>query len=151
METDAEAVQYVFRLPRGIDTSFPLKFEFLSSVVVTGVGAVTLIGSLIPLEASGVLTADPAGGVTPVARTLANTELLTAKTADTVTSTALDGTVADKMQSIQFEDGFDISDYYEGDAVLVRIELDVSQGADIIAWQLVLEGVAWTGGEKIQR
>ena len=148
MNNDGDELFYVYTFTRGIDTSAQLRFHAAVSTERAG-GAVTLIVSALPLEAAGVMIADPAGGTTPIARTIANTETFTDKAAVAVSSTMLDSSVVDKMQRIDFVGGYDISDYYEGDAVLIRLELDVSNSTDVIVWELAVEGVNWTLGEKI--
>jgi len=144
---DAVTIQYI--LPRGIDTSFPLTvvFTYASSVTATNV---TLIGSLIPLEVSGVLVADPTGGITPVPRAEADTETLTAKPGQADTQIGVES-APNKVHRVEFGP-FDISDYYEGDLICIRLELD-NDGApgntDIAIFNIEVNGVKWTMGERL--
>ena len=77
----------------------------------------SVIISVLPIEAQGVLEADPTGGTTPVVRTLANTEAVTTNTgqATTISTPIVDNT---KIQQIS-TDPIDISDYYEGDMLFI--------------------------------
>jgi len=71
---NGDAIYMQFVIPRGTDTGQPLSLRAYLSPITGTAGTVTMVGSILPLEASGVLEADPSGGTTPVARTLANTE-----------------------------------------------------------------------------
>jgi hypothetical protein len=101
------------------------------------------------MEVEGTLVADPTGGTTPTARTLANTETLTAKAGQSVTDTGFDMTTGTKLQSVSYE-GFDISDYYEGDVVFLRLELDTDGGAgDLGVITVSVSGARWTLGQRV--
>lgn len=145
---NGDAIMTQYTLERGVDTGHPL-FLILTYISSASSANTNMIGSLIPMEVSGVLVADPAGGVVPTARTVANTETLTAKAAQTDTVNGI-ATTAGKLHKITFGP-FDISDYYEGDIVIVRIELD-DDGAgntNIGIFTLELNGVEWTPGERL--
>jgi hypothetical protein len=115
------------------------------SVVNTGTGNATFIASILPIEVQGVLEADSSGGITPVARTLANTETVVSKQAQTVTNASVPTAVANKLQSITFE-GFNVANYYEGDMVVVRLEMDARSGSQISIWDLdILETLCALG------
>jgi hypothetical protein len=149
LNSNGTAAYYQFSLPEGIDTSFGITLKLYAVVQSAGaVGNSTLICSAIPIEMAGNLEADPTGGTVPVARTLANTELTTAKAGVADTDTSLDSNVANKGQLVTFGP-YDVSDYYADDMLLIRLELDVSNGATIVALQLEVEGVKWTPGERI--
>jgi hypothetical protein len=138
-----------FTIPRGTDTSQPLEIRAYITPVSGGAGTVSLIASLLPLEASGILEADPTGGSTPVARTLANTETTTAKAAQTDTQTYTSGTT-NKVQAIDFGP-YDVSDYYEGDLLLLYLEMDDDGGgnADTLVWLVEIAGAKFTEGERL--
>jgi len=146
---NADAIMMQMSLPRGIDTGHPLNVDAVVIGTPGGADPPTLILSVLPLMVEGVLVADPAFGVAPTARTLANTETVTAKVAQTATNstTVIDST---KIRRIAFGD-FDVADYYEGDAVLLRLELDDdgSNNVDVAVLQLEVSGVLWTHGEKL--
>jgi len=148
LNSDGDAIMMQMSLPHGIDTSQPLTVQAVVLGTPGGAAAPTLILSVLPQEVVGVLVADPAFGLTPTARTLGNTETITSKVAQTQTesSTVISST---KIVRVDFGD-FDISDYYEGDAVLIRLEMDDDGGDTVDAAVLNLEvgGILWTHGEK---
>ena len=141
-----DAIYFQFVLPRGIDTSLPLEFHITYNVDANT--TIQMILSVLPQEVSGVLVADPAGGIPALARTEANTDALTANagTADTFN---LPTTTTGKVHRVT-RSGFDISDYYEGDIVWVRLELDDDGvgNADVQIVTIEVGGVRWTLGES---
>jgi hypothetical protein len=144
-----DAIMYQYVLPRGIDTGQPV-YLYLTLVPVNGTaGTVTMIGSFLPAEVAFVLEADPTGGTTPVPRTVANTETVVAKAAQTSTKTFTSGSTT-KQQQLVFGP-FDVSNYYEGDTAYIRIELDDdgAGNADVLAIALELSGVMWTLGKRL--
>jgi len=145
--SDGDAVYYQYALPKGIDTSLPLYFEAVLSSDNTGTSqGIDLICSLKVSEVQGVLVADPTGGVVPVARTLANTDLVTNSAGAAITETVDDTTIG-KVFSVVFGP-YDISGYYEGDLVFMRFELDDdgTGAADIGIIELALTGVKFQHG-----
>jgi len=108
----------------------------------------------LPLERSETLVADPSGGTTPVLRTSANTELITSKAAQ-VSSVTGDASSLAKVFGVNFGSdltfgGYDISDYYEGDIALVRLELD-DDGAglsNIGILSVEISGKMWKLGDE---
>jgi hypothetical protein len=149
LNSNGDAIYMQFVIPRGTDTSQPMFFRSYLAPVAGGAGTVTMIASVLPLEAAFVLEADPSGGSTPVARTLANTETFTAKAGQTDTQTFTSGTT-NKTQAIDFGP-FDISDYYEGDMLLVRLEMDDdgAGNANVLVWLIEVSGSKWTHGERL--
>lgn len=152
LNNSGDAVYYQFTLPEGIDTSYPLSLR-LSAIQQSGVGtgAATFILSVLPVQKAGVLVADPTGGTTPVARTLANTETVIAKAAQAVTNNTdfiAANPTSNKIQRVDFDD-FDITNYYEGDILLIRLELDDNAGGTINAFDLSVAALRWVPGEKI--
>lgn len=149
LNSNGDAIFCQFPLPLGLDTGYPLQFEVQFVPQVGGAGSVSLIASLMPLECAGVLEADPTGGKTPVARTLANTETTTGKAAQNDTQTYTSGTT-NKMQQLSFGP-FDISDYYEGDLLCFRLEMDDdgSGNADTYVMTAALVGAKWTNGGRL--
>lgn len=148
--TDGDAIYYQYTLPAGIDTSLPLFVYVVVSPSTTGTTqGIDLILSLKPVEIQGVSVADPAGGLTPVARTLANTATVTASAgvADTVT---LDDTNLGKINLLEFGP-FEISDFYQGDLVFLRLELDDdgTGATNVGIVEIDLSGVKWRHGDKL--
>lgn len=150
MNGAGDAIYIQASIPRGLCTSCPIKVEVNYTVRTSGASTDgSLIISVLPVEVTGVMEADPAGGSVPVARTLANTETLTAKQAQTSTrSIQLD--TDNKIICIESDD-IDISNYYEGDMIVIRIEYDDtgSGDKDITIFTIAMSGVIWTPGERI--
>jgi hypothetical protein len=144
---NGDAIQFQFTLPRGTDTGMPLSVRMNYSVVNAGTGNATFIASILPIEVQGNLEADPSGGITPVARSLANTETVVSKQAQAVTNAAVPTAVTNKIQSITF-DGFSVANYYEGDMIVVRLEMDVRSGSQIAIWDLDVLGTLCALGEN---
>ena len=146
INTLAEGVALQFTLPRGIDTSFPLEIDFVYKVSSAGTGEFVI--SVLPIEVAGVLEADPTGGIVPVPRSIANTDAVTANSAQTQV-VSLDTSSTTKIIRQNFT-GFDISDYYEGDIVFVRLVATSNIGGAVIdVLGMEVKGVSWTLGEKI--
>lgn len=150
MNGAGDAIYLQFTIPRGICTSCPL--QIIISYIPEQAGASTdasIIISALPVEIQGVNEADPTGGTVPVARTLANTETITANNAQftTVSTPIVDNT---KIQTIE-SDPIDISNYYEGDMVFIRIETDSmgSANKDIFILSVELNAVLWSPGERL--
>ena len=148
-----DAILAQFPLPKGIDTSFPLMVEFTYTVVAgTGQNNADLICSFIPIQVQGVLVADPAGGITPVARTLANTETLTAKAGQVDSTSGQNINTSSNTKLFKKTFGpFDVRNYYEDDWVFVRLELDDegTDAVDINVVGLAALGVKWAHGAKL--
>jgi hypothetical protein len=135
-------------IPLGADTGYPVYMDVVLIPASGGAGTVTMRGSILPLEVAGNLEADPTGGITPVARTLANTETTTAKAAQTNTQTYTSGTT-DKMQKLRFGP-FNLSNYYEGDLLCFYLEMsdDGAGNADTYVMTLSLTGARWANGGR---
>ena len=147
MNGNGDAIQYQFTLPRGIDTGMPLSIRMNYSVTNAGTGNATMIASMLPIEIQGVLEANPDGGVVPVARSLTNTETIVSKQAQTVTNALVPTEITNKLQSVTFA-GFSIANYYEGDMVVVRLELDSRSASQIAIWDLDVLGTLCALGEN---
>lgn len=138
-----------FILPRGIDTSLPLRVTLYYSIDPGGSPSVDpiLILSVLPLEIRGNLVADPTGGATPVERAAANTAALTDKAAltETITVTETTGNIIQKISS-----NFSIADYYEGDMVLVKLTFnnDGTPNQNIEIWGMEICGAFWIDGGR---
>jgi hypothetical protein len=149
MNGNGDAVTYQIPIPPGTDTSMPLFIETQLQPRSGGAGTVTMIGSLLALECEGVEVADPTGGVMPVPRSLANTDTVTANPGIADTQTFPSGTT-DKIQTLTFGP-FDISDYYEGDMLALRVELDDdgTGNANVAVWNASILGSKWTLGRRV--
>ena len=82
-------------------------------------------------------------------RTVPGTEDLNSKPAQTATNSS-PPSAPNKLHLLRFGP-FDISSYYEGDVVLIRLELDDdgNPNTDIGIFNIALNGVQWTNGDKI--
>ena len=153
MNQDADAIYFQSDILRGFCTSCPVTIlvTLVARDNITAVSAASFITSFLPMEVAGILTANPNGDPTPVARTLALTETLTAKVAQYDTQAVIaDATAYNKFQEINFGD-FDISDYYEGDSFSVRIEMDYDGGNNqaFAIWSVAVTGYKWTHGARL--
>jgi hypothetical protein len=143
-----DALDWQFPIPLGSDTSLPLTMGAVLVPDSGGAGTVVMSASLLATEVAGVMVADPTGGTTPVARTLSNTEALTSKAAQTQDQNLTSG-VTDKPQRVEFGP-FDIADYYPGDMIFLRLEMDDSGVGNAKVTTLVAEvsGSQWNTGRK---
>ena len=102
----------------------------------------------IPVQVAGVKINDPNGGKVPTARTVASTTAITADNAQVTTFTNIDNTtgIFHKITS----DDIDISSYYEGDVILIRVELDNdgADNSDIAVVGIEASAVKWSLGER---
>jgi len=144
-----DAIHFQISLPKGICTASPLKIIVVGHPEQSGSsnnGVMKI--SALPLEVQGVQVADPSGGIMPVSRDLSNTETFNAKQAQ-VTVYDIPLSTNNKLQSFESDD-IDISNYYEGDMVAIRIEFDDDGDCkDYIVWSVEVSGVKWTHGERI--
>ena len=108
-----------------------------------------MIWSFLGQASSGVLVADPTGGITPVPRSDANTPTLTSTAGQAITFN-LPQTSTNKSHTAT-QDGFDISELYEGDMAFVRLELDDDGpgNTDVLVLSVEIDAVFWTEGEKL--
>ncbi len=159
LNSNGDAIYFQFKLPEELNTAHPVTLA-LSCTFDTG-GAVTTwpvgIMSLLCVETSGVKVADPAGGIVPVARTVTNTDALTANAGQFVSQdlqpegATLGGAGIDNQQHRLEFGPFDVSSRYAGDTVYCRFELDASgsPAQDLFATAVALEGVRYASGEPI--
>ena len=153
MNQNGDAMYAQFTLPAGICTAFPLNIDVIFSFDPGGLLSTPVLGfvSAIPVETAFNTVADPTGGITPVARAIADTETTTAKAATSVSfDSSLIATTwpADTLFKGEFGP-YDISGYYSGDAVLVRFELDNdgTPNQDVAIIAMIVSGTAFTDGE----
>ena len=155
MNQNGDAIYAQFAIPDGICTAFPLTIRVVFSFDPGGTLTSPVIGfvSAIPVQTAFNLVADPAGGLVPVQRTIANTETTTAKAATSVTfNSSLIGTVwpADTFFKGSFGP-FPIAGYYSDDVMLIRFELrdDGNPNQDVAIIAMIIEGVQFTEGEAL--
>lgn len=149
MNGNGDAVVWQTPIPLGTDTGFPVFIDITFVPQNGGAGTVSMYGAIMPLECAGVLEADPTGGVTPVARTLANTETTTVKAAQTDTTRSYTSGTQNKMQTLRFGP-FDLSNYYEGDLLCFYCEMQDDGGgnADTFLMTAALTGARWANGGR---
>ncbi|MCP4242339.1 MAG: hypothetical protein GY772_17430 [bacterium] len=158
LNQNGDAIYHQLALPDGICTAFPLNIYLLYTL--QGGQPVTLapamICSLLVAPVVGNLIADPAGGVVPVPRTFAATATLTAAAGQTSTATLDGGTAIPAVlnnRAFFAEFGpFSIgSGRYEGDIILLRLELDNdgTPNQDVTAFALIVEGVKFASGSVL--
>lgn len=147
MNGNGDAVYFQMPVPLGICTSMPL-YVNAYFVVTTGSGNLTTIASFLPVEAIGVMVADPTGGVTPVARTAANTSTVTANAGQY--DTIITNSVTQNKVYKNTYGPFYLDDFYEGDSIYLRFELDDdASNIDILINVLEIEGANWTLGKRL--
>ncbi|NRA75124.1 MAG: hypothetical protein HRU16_04215 [Planctomycetes bacterium] len=151
LNNSGDAIYTQLIIPYSLCTAFPLKITPVYSVEGSQPVTVAPTGtvSVLPVEVQGVDVADPAGGLVPIPRTLANTDTLTANAGQAVGPTALTGTTTTENFALSTVfSSFDINGYYGGDLIMIRFEMD-SDGTpnqDLTMWTLILEGVAFSDG-----
>lgn len=145
-----DALYLQFVLPRGIDTSFPLKVKvyYQNPIAVSSDNGVISVLAL-PMEVLGVLAADESGGVTPIARTLLDINPITI---DDAQIELLDVTLDEPDILLTAEsDMIDVSDAYEGDMIAMKIEyIDDGDGdQNLIIWGVEISAVQWLLGDRL--
>lgn len=145
---NGDSIYMQFRLPRGICTAFPLRLEIVYGILGTGTNAPEMIASFKPIDVSGVLVANGSSKI-PVSRAEVNTVDMISQVGQS--DTFLLPEVTESKLHMVTRDGFLIDNYYEGDNVALRIELN-NQGADfldVVIWEVEVVGVKWTPGERM--
>tara|TARA_R110000751_G_scaffold95360_1_gene186240 strand:- start:764 stop:2047 length:1284 start_codon:yes stop_codon:yes gene_type:complete len=142
MNNAADNAYNQMALPAGVCTAFPMKIQisFRASAADTAVINVALV------QQTGVKVNDPTGGKIPTARTTANT---TDFSNAAVPITTFSIAVPDTNNTIEmFElSPVDISSFYEGDLLLIRVNNSTANGnLDIVDTNLSF--VKWTVGER---
>jgi hypothetical protein len=153
LNSSGDAVYAQFALPEGICTAFPLTIRVVFALNPGGTLTDPIVGfiSAIPIQTAFNEVADPAGGLVPVPRTIADTEATTAKAATTVTFTSSDfGTVWPANTFFKGSFGpFPIHvGCYADDVMLIRLELndDGLPNQDVAIIAMIVEGVEFADG-----
>ncbi len=151
LNTNNDGIHWQTRIPSGADTSVQMRVRIYYTLVgakPTVADDVDLILSVLPVEVVGIQVADPAGGVASVARTAATTDALAANAALT-TSMAVSGLVVEDGKVIVLEASFDLGSWYEGDLVLMRLELDDdgNPAQNVLVFIVEASFAVWSAGE----
>jgi len=151
LNSNGDSVSFQFQIA-ALCTAYPLFFDLYYSTA--GGSPITtgpeVILSVLVLAAGGVSIADSGGAIVPVARPVTDAEAFTSKAATTQTLVGATGAITETQQVMRFGP-FDIADYYEGDAVIIRIELndDGLPNQDLTIWTLAVEGVRFSPGGRL--
>ncbi len=159
LNSNGDAIYFQFVLPADLDTAHGVTLALTCTFDDNGSPSAWPVGimSLLCVETSGVLVADPAGGIVPARRTAANTDLLTAiagqfesKDLQPEGATLGGAGIANQQHRIEFGP-FDVSSRYAGDTVYCRFELDAdgTPAQDVFATAVALEGVRFASGSPI--
>jgi len=141
LDTRNDFITWQLNVPGGLCTAFPIKFTLTYSHDTAQ--TLDLACCVIPQPVAGVLVADPAGGVTPTARLIADTPAYDTVAALNTTNTIV--TTVDTLDTTSYE--FDISNMYEGDILILKIHMVTNH--DIFIWSLQVEGVSFSAGKVI--
>jgi hypothetical protein len=160
LNSSGDAIYATFTIPDGINTAFPitLKVNYVYDATQDTDWATCTV-SIYPAESTSIKIADFAGGKTPINRQFNETSRLSSHVAQTVGPINLEPegfgvfapspSVASMQLSNSFE-GFDISEYYPGDNLYVRVAMPAASGTtDIYISSIAVEGVKWTRGATI--
>ena len=145
--TNGEAATFVLKIPQGTSTS--QKVNVNATYTLDGSAADTtaaqLAFSFLPVEVANIRIADGEGGKEPVPRTVSATTAFNVDAAQTTTPITEIG--EDKMFQSPLG-SFDISDYYEGDIVLMRLEKDSGTNVNFNLVSLDFEVSKWSLGKQ---
>lgn len=133
----------------GICTALPIYIDIGYSLSNTPTTAPIFNLYLTPIQTSGTLIADPSGGLTPIPRPQALTTPFTGAGSSNpaLANISWPYTDANKLHRARFGP-FDISDFYEGDALAIFLEC-VSNGTPTSptnVWGVAIIGYQWTDG-----
>ena len=152
LNSNGDSISFQFQIPDAICTAYPLYFDLFYST--TGGSPITtgpdLILSVLVLGVGGVPIADASGAIVPVARGVTSAEALTSKAATAITVTGAIGAITETQQVMRFGP-YSIADYYEGDAVILRLEMDDdgTPNQDVNIWTLATSGVRFAQGGRL--
>ena len=142
---NGDAVSFQDNIGAGVCTSNSIKVNATLSIKNPSTTSGTITISVLPVEVAGVLVADPSGAIIPTARLLSDTETYISKPAN-VTTLTVDFSTADTFRTIE-SDEIDISNYYEGDILLIMIRMTSDgAGSDVNIFSAHITGTQWTHG-----
>jgi len=142
-----ESATFILKIPQGASTS--QKVNVNATYTLNGSAADTtaaqLAFSFLPVEVANVRIADSEGSKEPVPRIVSATTAFNVDAAQTTTPITEIG--EDKMFQSPLG-SFDISDYYEGDIVLMRLEKDAGTSVNFNLVSLDFEVSKWSLGKQ---
>ena len=145
--TNGEAATFALKIPKGASTA--QKIKVFTDYILNGSAADTtsadLVFSVLPVEVSNVLVADPAGGVVPTPRSVSATTAFNTYTAQT--NSVFTDIGSDKIHSLSLG-SFDISDYYSDDMLLMRLEKDAGTNVNLNLVNLFVDFDMWSLGTQ---
>ena len=144
---NGESATFNMKLPQGISTS--QKVNLKATYILNGTAADTtpanLVFSFLPVEVVNVLIADSDGNKEPTPRPIDGTTEFNTYTAQTSSVSSDIG----ENKVFQLPLGsFDISDYYEGDVVFMRLEKDSGTNVNFNLLSLDFEVSKWSLGKQ---
>tara|TARA_R100000697_G_scaffold42542_1_gene55350 strand:+ start:75 stop:5573 length:5499 start_codon:yes stop_codon:yes gene_type:complete len=143
----SEAATFVLKIPQGTSTS--QKVNVNATYTLNGSAADTtaaqLAFSFLPVEVANIRIADSEGSKEPVPRIVSATTAFNVDAAQTTTPLTEIG--EDKMFQSPLG-SFDISSYYEGDIVLMRLEKDSGTNVNFNLVSLDFEVSKWSLGKQ---
>ena len=129
-------------IPAGTCTAFPLEIT-IGYYANGATGGAEL--DVVLIKGNGVLVNDPDGGKIPTARTLANSD--TFDDASLTVTTLTTSFTSNNTLQYKTYGPIDISNYYEGDTILIRQRKGSAAGTfDIVTTEASF--VKWTAGER---
>ena len=130
-------------IPQSVCTAHYLKIKIYYGFQNTS-GATTLGMSIVPAQTALNLVADPAGGVVPIPRVFATTELTTTNAPFIPTSVVSPIPTTAKAHVVLAEFiNIDISDYYAGDLIFLQLDVAASFGSQLQLLAMSIEGIAF--------
>ena len=145
--TNGEAATFALKIPKGASVAQKIKVytDYILSGTDADITSANLIFSVLPVEVSNVLVADPDGGIIPTPRTVSATTTFNTYSAQTSSISTDIG--SDKIHSLNLGT-FDISDYYSDDMLLMRLEKDSGTNVNLNLVNLFVDFDMWTLGSQ---
>lgn len=140
---NGDAIYWQIMLPKGIDTSLPVKLRFAYTCLTSSATAADLILSSYGAGVQSVRIADPAGGIVPIQRAIG--ESLTGKAGET-SSRSADVSNVDRSYLLEFDPIY-LDDYYEDDLLAIRLEADALNGSDFVIFAVDISYAEAFGGD----
>ena len=165
IDTVGESVSIQFPLPIGTCTAFPLTMKLVMEVPNGGgtidSNTIEIITSALPQAVVGTLIADSSGGVTPIKRTIAQTNTLDSlnpyeNIVDVLPEGYTPGVTTwadlrDKIFEIDLGQ-INVQTIYEGDTVFLQTginALNTTGTGQVVVYALIIEGVSHQDGKGI--
>ena len=145
--TDGEAATFTMKIPKGVSTA--QKINVFADYILDQSGADTtqaqMIFSLLPIEVTNVLVADPSGGKQPRPRSFSATNEFDTYTAQT--NSVLTDVGSKKIHTMNLG-SYDISDYYSDDMICMRLEMESGPSVDFNLVNLYVDFDKWSLGSQ---